>query len=80
MIVLIAAIIGNASGGNPYRETINISPIIPPPGIAPITVPTNRETTSAIANVFGPSNSMLKIPNKKAILIRRLKQIRLYEV
>ena len=44
----IVAIIGKASSGNPYKVTINISPINPPPGIPDITTALKTAINNAI--------------------------------
>ena len=63
----IVAIIGNASNGKLYNETISISPINPPPGIPDITTPDNTEIKIAIRYVSIPVKLLPNTPNKKAI-------------
>ena len=56
----IVAISVNAAGGNPYRETISISPIKPPPGIPDMTTPLAIAIIRALTYVNGED---ICIPN-----------------
>ena len=69
IIVLIMTITGTASNGKPKIFTINISAIMPPPGIAPITAPTKKAPRITVTIAEGVVISLPKIPNKKAIFI-----------
>jgi hypothetical protein len=68
MIVLITAIIGSVSGGKPYTLIINISPIIPPPGMAPMTAPTKKATARILKILVILVKSLPNNANKKTIL------------
>jgi len=67
MIVLITAMMGKTSGENPYTLIISISPIIPPPGSAPITAPTRKATPTMPRQVEKLLISKPKRPNRKTI-------------
>ena len=64
----IVAIIGKASNGKPYKLTISISPINPPPGIPDITMEDSKATNIAIKYMSNPTNGFPNIPNKNTIL------------
>ena len=63
----IVAIMVNALDGKPYKDTINISPIRPPPGIPDITTPLATAMIIAIMYVEIPFVGMLNTLNKKKI-------------
>ena len=68
MIVEITAMIGSASTGKPNTLRMSISPIIPPPGMAPITAPTKNETAKMAARLEKLVMSFPNKANKKTIL------------
>ena len=63
----IVEIIGKATLGKPYIETISISPINPPPGIPLITTPDNTAIKSAIKISLTPVKLLPNIENKNTI-------------
>ena len=68
IIVLMTAIIGSTSGEKPNTDRISISPIIPPPGIAPITAPTRKDTARMLKMLEMLVISYPKRLNRKTIL------------
>ena len=67
-MVLITAISGSTSGEKPNTVRISISPIIPPPGIAPITAPTRKATARILRMLDTLVKSRPKRLNRKTIL------------
>ena len=63
----IVAIIVKALEGNPYKDTINISPIKPPPGIPDMTTPLAKAIRRATRQVVMPCVGISKTLNKKKI-------------
>lgn len=67
IMVLMTAMIGRTSGGKPNTLRMSISPIIPPPGMAPITAPTRKETAMMLAILERLDISLPKRLNKNTI-------------